>query len=205
MTKYEPVSPVIAHPSFSAPCSATKSSTTSAPRPPVRSLTASTWLPSATTVWRAPSCSASLSASGLRVEFDACPRGGAQVLGHPAVAVEAWERAVAAVHVLARAASTAQPAGGCRVQDHGVTDLHAGDRGADRVHPARILVTERVRKRDPHRLGPLTLDDVQVGAAHAGSADLHDHVERALDGRLRCLLDHGLLVVPVQPNCLHWN
>src|SRR6266851_5758495 len=48
------------------PCPATKSSTTSAPAPPVRSLTASTWPPSATTVCCAPSCSASLSASALR-------------------------------------------------------------------------------------------------------------------------------------------
>src|ERR1035438_8343451 len=65
MTKYEPAGRVIANPSFSAPCSATKSSTTSAP-PSVSSLTASTWPPSATTVCCAPSCSASLSASGLR-------------------------------------------------------------------------------------------------------------------------------------------
>src|ERR1017187_9598968 len=35
MTKYEPPAPVIANPSASAPCSATKSSTTLAPRPPM--------------------------------------------------------------------------------------------------------------------------------------------------------------------------
>src|SRR5215469_14734820 len=51
MTKYDPARAVIAHPSFSAPCSATKSSTTSAPAPPVSSCTAATCPPSATTVW----------------------------------------------------------------------------------------------------------------------------------------------------------
>ncbi len=66
ITEYDPPAAVIAKPSFSAPCSATKSSTTSAPAPPVRSLTASTCDPSATTVWLAPSSAASFSASGLR-------------------------------------------------------------------------------------------------------------------------------------------
>src|SRR5580658_3025747 len=110
------------HASISAPCSATKSSTTWAPLPLVRSLTASTWLPSPTTVWLAPSCSASLSASGLRsttmmfladrvvggdpgvgqrgdvlrlrrrVELDAGAGRGEQVLGHPAVGGQPWER-----------------------------------------------------------------------------------------------------------------
>src|SRR5579859_3168279 len=56
----------MAHPSASAPCSATKSSTTCAPRPPVSSRTASTCPPSATTVWCAPIWPASFSASGLR-------------------------------------------------------------------------------------------------------------------------------------------
>src|ERR1700722_18943251 len=66
MTKSDPPGAVMFQASISAPCSATKSSTTCAPLPPVRSLTASTCLPSATTVTSAPSCSASLSASGLR-------------------------------------------------------------------------------------------------------------------------------------------
>ena len=37
----------------------------------------------------------------------------------------------------------------------------------DLVHPAGVLVTDRVGQRHAHRLGPLALDDVQVGAAHA--------------------------------------
>ena len=54
-----------------------------------------------------------------------------------------------------------------------------------------------------HRRVPLALDDVQVGAAHPGAADLHDDVERALDRRLGHLVDHRLLVVAVQPNGFH--
>ena len=42
-----------------------------------------------------------------------------------------------------------------------------------------------------HRRGPLALDDVQVGAADAGAADLHDDVERALDDRLGYVVDTG--------------
>ena len=53
----------------------------------------------------------------------------------------------------------------------------------------------RVGQRRVHRLRPLAQDDVQVGTADACSADLDHHVERTLDGRLRHLLDDGLLVV----------
>ena len=84
-----------------------------------------------------------------------------------------------AVHVVAGPAGPAQPAGRRRVQDHRVADGHVGHRGADLVHPAGVLVADRVGQRRAHRLGPLALDDVQVGAAHAGAADLDDHVERA--------------------------
>src|SRR5437879_1916589 len=51
---------------------------------------------------------------------------------------------------------------------------------------------------------PLPLDEGQVGAAAAGAADLHDDVERALDGRLGHLVDDGLLMVTVDPDSLHW-
>ena len=122
---------------------------------------------------------------GLRVELDAGPRRGEQVLGHPAVARQAGERAVDAVHVVAGPAGAAQPAGRRRVQDHRVADGHVGDRGADLVHPAGVLVAERVGQRRVHRRVPLALDDVQVGAADPGAADLHDDVERAAEGRAR--------------------
>ncbi len=140
---------------------------------------------------------------GCRVEPHTGPCRGEQVLRHSAIATEAGERAAAAMHVLPCPAGPAQPAGGRGMQNHRVADPHVADRGADLVHPAGVLVADRVRQRDAHRLCPLALDDVQIGAAHAGAADLHDHVERIGDRRLRHLLDDGLLMVSVQPNGLH--
>jgi hypothetical protein len=89
------------------------------------------------------------------------------------------------------------------VQDHGVADRDVGDPGADLVYPAGVLVAERVRQLGVHRLGPLALDDVQVGAAHPGPTDLDNDVERTLYGRLRHLVDHRPLVIPVDPDGLH--
>ena len=127
---------------------------------------------------------------GRGVELDAGPGRGEQVLGHAAVAGQAGELAVDAVHVVAGPAGMAQPAGGGRMQDDGVAHRHVGDRGADLVHPAGVLVAQDVGQRRVHRRVPLALHDVQVGAAHPGAADLHDDVERATDGRLWYLVDH---------------
>ena len=141
---------------------------------------------------------------GARVELDARAGGGAQVLGHAAVvARQAREEGVLALHVAAAPARQAQPAGGLRVQDHRVADRDVGDAVADRVHPARVLVADHVGQRRVHRLGPVAVDDVQVGAAHAGATDLHDDVERTLERGLRDVVDLGILVVRVYPDGLH--
>ena len=100
-----------------------------------------------------------------RVELHDRASAGMQEVGEPAVAIDARERAVDAVHVVAAAAGTAQPARDERVHDHRVTDLDVGHAGADLVHPARVLVAERVGQLDLGLLGPLALLDVQVGAA----------------------------------------
>ena len=70
---------------------------------------------------------------------------------------------------------------------------HVGDAGADLPHPSGVLVAERVRQGDVALLRPLALDDVQVGAAQSGAADLDDHVERTGDAGLRNVLEHRLL------------
>ena len=128
---------------------------------------------------------------------------GLQEVGEPAVAVDARERAVDAVHVVPAPARPAQPAGDERVDDHGVADLDVGHAGADLVHPARVLVAGRVGQDDLGLLRPLALLDVQVGAAQPGRADLDHDVERA--GRLRLvdLVELERLVVRVQPRSLH--
>ena len=89
------------------------------------------------------------------------------------------------------------------MQDHGVADRHVGDAVADGVHPARVLVADHVGERRVHRLGPVAVDDVQVGAAHARPTDLHDDVERTLERGLRDVVDLGILVVRVYPDGLH--
>ena len=108
---------------------------------------------------------------------------------------QAGERAVGAVHVVAGPAGAAQPAGRRRVQDHRVADGHVGDRRSRPRAPSRRSRGRGVGQRRAHRRVPLALDDVQVGAADAGAADLHDDVERAADRRLGHLVDDGLLVV----------
>ena len=141
---------------------------------------------------------------GLGVELHAGAGGGLEVLRHPAVrAVQPGEDRLHAVHVVAGAARVAQPAGRRRVQDHGVADGDVGDAVADRLDPAGVLVAEDVGQRRAHPLVPLTEDDVQVGAADAGPADLDDHVERPGDLGLGHVVDDGLLVVAVEADGLH--
>ena len=64
------------------------------------------------------------------------------------VAVDPRERAAEAVHVVAAAAGTAEPARDERMHDHRVADVDIGDPGADLVHPAGVLVAGRVRQLD---------------------------------------------------------
>ena len=85
-------------------------------------------------------------------------RSGRAGIGEPAVADRCRGRRVLAVHVVAGAARAAQPAGDQGVQDDRVADRDVGDRGADLLDPAGVLVTERVGQLDAGLLGPLTLD-----------------------------------------------
>jgi len=89
------------------------------------------------------------------------------------------------------------------MQDHGVASLDVRHRGTDLVHPASVLMAERVGKLRAHGCVPLTFHDVQVGAAHPSAADLDDHVERANDRWLWHLLDHWVLVISMQTDGSH--
>ena len=62
------------------------------------------------------------------------------------------------------------------------------DRAADLLDPARVLVPHDVGQLDGHHGAPQSLDHVEVGAAHAGAADPHDHVGGFFDFRLRHFL-----------------
>src|SRR4051812_45416069 len=138
-----------------------------------------------------------------RVELDDRARAGEQEVGEAAVPVDAGERAVDAVHVVAAPARRAQPARDERMHDHRVADLDVRDAGADLVHPARVLVPGRVGQDDLGLLGPLPLLDVEVRAAEPGGPDLHDDVERP--GRLGLvdLVELERLVVLVQSGRVH--
>src|SRR4051812_9257282 len=138
-----------------------------------------------------------------RVELDDRARAGEQVLGEATVAVDAGERAVLAVHVVAATARTAQPARDERVAADRVADRDVRSAGADRVDPAGVRVARRVGQLGLGLLGPLPLLDVQVGAAEPGRPDLDDDVERPQDLRLVDLVHLQGLVVRVQASRLH--
>ena len=76
---------------------------------------------------------------------------GLEEVGEPAVAVDARERAVQAVHVVAAPARPAQPAGDERVHDHGVADRDVRDRRSRSRGPSR-------RSRDPACRAATTCD-----------------------------------------------
>jgi hypothetical protein len=55
------------------------------------------------------------------------------------------------------------------MHDHRIPIRHAGDRASHLLHPAGVLVPERVGQLNAALLLPLTLDDVQIRAAEAGA------------------------------------
>src|SRR5215207_8348597 len=126
----------------------------------------------------------------LGVDLDHRPGPGPQELGHAAVAVEAGEEAVDAVHVVAGPAVATEPAGRLGVEDDRVAGGDVGDGRADLVDPAGVLVAEGVgQRRVGVQLVPLAQVEVDVGPAHARPADLDDHVVGALDLRLLDLVN----------------
>src|SRR5829696_3819766 len=143
---------------------------------------------------------------------------GLHEIGEAAVAGEAGELAVLAVHVVPRAASMAQAAGHERVADHRVPDLDVGYRRADLLDPAGVLVSEHVGQERIVRVLyglPLSLDDVYVRAAQPRRPDAYDHIERTLYLGERTLylgffylldleaLLGNAVVIAVQPRGLH--
>ena len=104
-----------------------------------------------------------------------------QELSVAAVRVDAGEAGVDGVHVVAAAAGDAMSAGDQRVADHRIAGFDRGDGGADRLDPAGVLVAHDVRQGDVDFLTPDAFDDVQIGAADAGSAYTHDYIGGLFD------------------------
>jgi len=101
-----------------------------------------------------------------------------EVLGVAAVGVDPGERAGRTVDVVTGATGAAQAAGDQRVDDHLVALGDVGDGRSDAVNPSGVLVADGVRQVDAALLLPLALENVQVGAAHAGATDADDDIER---------------------------
>jgi len=90
-------------------------------------------------------------------------------LGEAAVHVDAQDAGVLAHVAVAGAARHAVPADDVALARDALAGLDLGDLGATLDHLADELVTERDRGLDPSLRPAVPLEDVEVGAAHAGA------------------------------------
>ena len=79
------------------------------------------------------------------------------------------------ISLRAAAARETQAAAVRRVDEHRVTFRNGGDAATDLLDPAGVLMAEHARQRHAGGLHQ-AVDRVQVGGAHAGAADPHQHV-----------------------------
>ncbi|MPL80469.1 hypothetical protein SDC9_26369 [bioreactor metagenome] len=107
--------------------------------------------------------------------------------------------AVGAMGIEAALAVRAFAAGGDAGDQHRVAGLEVHHRVADLLDDADALVAKRAARRHG---GHVAFQDVQVGAADRGLADLHDHVGRFLDRRF-VFLDPVLLAGALEHQCFH--
>ena len=73
-----------------------------------------------------------------------------------------------------------------RITDHRITNGDAGDLRTDLVYPSSVLVAGYEREWGGH----VARDDVEIGAAHAGSRDFDDNVEGPSGARCRKVVEH---------------
>src|ERR1700722_17288057 len=134
---------------------------------------------------------------------------GQQIFRIAAIRVDARKAAALSVHVVATPAGQTMAARDKRVANDCVADLHPLDAFADFLDPSCVFVAHDVGKIDVDLAAPDTLDDVQVSAAHAGSADPDDHLRRTVNSRVRDVLVFDelsggqLLVVGMENGSLH--
>src|SRR5262245_8536684 len=99
-----------------------------------------------------------------------------EVLRKSAIAGDAGERPVLAMHVVAPAARRAGAVGDERVHDHCVALLETTHFRPHLLHPAGVLVARNVGELNADLVAPHALDDVQVGPAEPRAPDPNDHV-----------------------------
>src|SRR5207237_3306810 len=100
--------------------------------------------------------------------------------------------------VVPAAAEEARPARDLEAAEHAVADRAARHAVAGRDDLADVLVPDREAGLDLHA----AVEDVEVGAAHAGRGDADDGVVRGLELGLG-LVDDGDLVGRLEGNGLH--
>src|SRR2546423_10899910 len=64
-------------------------------------------------------------------------------------------------------------------------------------------MADRVRQLNARLLGPLSLNDMQVGTAQPGATNAHNDIPRARNRGLRDWLDFGKFMIVVQTDCFH--
>src|SRR2546421_958189 len=64
-------------------------------------------------------------------------------------------------------------------------------------------MADGVRQLHVRLLSPLSLNDMQIGAAQPGAANAHDDIPRARNRGLRDWLDFGKFMIVVQTDCFH--
>src|SRR5205823_4802390 len=89
------------------------------------------------------------------------------------------------------------------MDDHRIANRHVTDRRTNFLDPAGILMTKRVRQSHPRLLLPLPLDDMQVGAAKASTANANDDIEWTGHLWLGNLFDFRKFFILVQTDCFH--
>ena len=140
----------------------------------------------------------SRSPSGTTRRADGTRRYGAMPPSRPRPPGRAGGGRVDAVVLGALAAADAVPAAPRAVHGDGLADLEAGDAGAEGVDPAGVLVAERERRLVRHQSGRELVEQVEVGVADAGAADLDDDLAGTRIGlrdvaQLRVVLPGGEL------------
>src|SRR5262249_3491029 len=95
---------------------------------------------------------------------------------HATICIHAGKSRVGAVHISARPAGATEATGDLGMDNHRIANSNIADSRPDFVDPTGVFMTRRIWQGHAGFLAELALDNVQIGAAQAGSPDAHDDV-----------------------------
>src|SRR5216683_1113104 len=107
------------------------------------------------------------------------------------------------MHVIACATGATEATGNQRMDNDRISNGYIAHRRANGFYPARVLMAQRVRQLHTRFFRPLSLDDVQVGAAETGAANAHDDIKGGCNLWLSDLFDHRRLFILMQTYRFH--